>query len=454
MKYKNRKALLIGNDNYLDKKIRTLFFPRNNVRELKKILGNSRIISGYSVTSFLNLNLGDMEKKIKTFFTGNSPDDLLLFYFSGYETKINKQNKHFLYAKNTEKKDFVHTAYDVDILKNLVEHSGAGIKILLFDCCNADSFSAIQETFLHDNGVKSTLDWTGRGVAVLTSSYNPENPQKTKKMKYSHFTRYIIEGIEKKQANSNGNSTITFEELYDYVLLQFKKNAIEQIIHRNISASCEIPVIEYKNDKEIEVDMECKDVHPEPPPLQTRFAAKGWNEIKDNKEYSFFIGYIGFFKTKKSMTKIWNNYVDKYLETGGDDYLSWRLWVDREYFNDKIYRSPVINLTEKKSLSTLFKIAIDKQYNDFIHGLYNGDLQLRMIFLIKTMIYKECKDTVDKNVNAIFHLAGTLEYNKIYFTGNMISFLPARITDKINLQGTCLKDKIYSLSIKDIKDLL
>lgn len=453
MTVKNRKAILIGNGRYSDKKTRSLFFPRNNVRELKKILGNSRFISGYSVTACLNVNLRDMEKKIQTFFTGNAENDLLLFYYSGYEERRVKEDKLYLYAKNTTKKDFIHTAYDIDSLKNLVEHSGAGIKILLLDCCSAESYSLKPETSPKENDFKPALEWTGEGVAVITASHKPINPQKAKNLKYSHFTRYIIEGISTKEADSNNNNRITFEELYDYVLLQFKKNAIMEKPHRNISASCEIPVIEYIRDNGNKDEMEGGDQSDEPSRLQPRFAAKGWNEIKENKEYSFFTGYIGFLKTKKTKINIWNNYVDKYLKEDRDDVQSWKLWVDREYFNDKIYRSPVINSTNKNSLSTLFKIAIDKQYNDFIHGLYRDDLQLRMIFFMKTMIYKEFKDTVDKDVNAIFHLAGTLEFNRIYFIGNMVSYLPAKIKDKINVQETHLKDKIYCLSIKDIKDI-
>lgn len=454
MKEKNRKALLIGNGHYSDKKIRNLNSPKNNVRELKKILGNSRIISGYSVTSFYNLNLKDMEKKIKAFFTGKSKDDLLLFYFSGYKKDIVKEDKLYLYAKNTTKKDFAHTAFNIDILKNLVEHCNAGIKIILLDCCNADDLTITPDTSQKgDDYFASAPDWTGKGLAVLTAPFKLIHTQKTKPKKYSPFTRYIIEGISTRKADSNNNSRITVEELYDYVQLQFKTHGITQKAYRIISASCEIPVIEYIKDKETRINVGTVDVLPEPSCVQPHFAAKGWHEIKENKEYSFFIGYIGFLKTKKTEIDVWDNYVNKYLQADEDTLHSWKLWVDREFFNDKIYRSPVISNTEKKSLSTLFKIAFDKQYNDFKYGVYRDDFQLRMIFIMKTMIYKELKDTVDENVNAVFHLAGSLEFNRIYFTGNMVSYLPLKIQNKIMYEDSGSGDKIFSLSIKDIRDI-
>lgn len=442
-----RKALLIGNLNYSDKNIHRLFAPKEDVWALKAILENSDLIIPYAVSDFLNLSIKKMNKVIKIFFERSTNEELLLFYFSGHGER-DSSNNLYLYAKNTKKNNLNDTAFNINIIKDLVKESKAKIKIILLDCCKAGTLPLEVDFLSGEEAIKKgDVSCESMGIAVITATRSIECAYEKK---YSFFTECIIKYINAKRGNSSNYNKIKIEELWDYIREKFKQNPLQKPVFK-LHSTCEIPIIEYKKSK--------SDIsHTQPVKWPGKIlipVPKGWSGLILNNEYSFLLCYIDLSVNKKIKNErdFWNEYVFKYILNEEDNKTSWKLWVATKYSNDKIFRCPLINDEDAiKQAGKIVTLLLNEKYNNFYFEYDENDVKMKIIITMKNIIYKEGEFQIDVNINTINHLAKKLEYNFLYFWGYGLDYLPKKM--KSRLESTISSENdIYSISIKDTKDI-
>src|SRR5205814_2255008 len=79
-----RHALLIGLSEFADKRLARLNAPSNDVRSLGIVLQDSSRGAFDSVELSLNQDFLAIRDSLSRFFRDRTPDDLLLFYYSGH----------------------------------------------------------------------------------------------------------------------------------------------------------------------------------------------------------------------------------------------------------------------------------------------------------------------------------------------------------------------------------
>jgi len=78
-----RYALVIGNDQYTDRKLSQLKTPAEDARELVKVMSNEKI-GGFESRSLINKSESETRRELSEFLGSRKPDDLVLVYFSGH----------------------------------------------------------------------------------------------------------------------------------------------------------------------------------------------------------------------------------------------------------------------------------------------------------------------------------------------------------------------------------
>jgi hypothetical protein len=130
-----KKALVMGNANYL--KAGHLNYPINDARRIADVLKEV----DYQVTLVEDADLKQMQDSVIAFVRSIRPGDLVFFYFSGHGAQDEEGN--YLIPKDFSATDLLelrYRAYKLEDLRNMLNDSGAKIKVLLIDACSDDPF--------------------------------------------------------------------------------------------------------------------------------------------------------------------------------------------------------------------------------------------------------------------------------------------------------------------------
>lgn len=210
-----RLALLIGNNEYLDKnKFTPLTKPAQNVEDLAKVLSDPKI-GKFEVTKIVNEPLKQVQRAIALFYRKSERDDLLLLYFAGHG-QLDNTDALYLAVQDTEHDFLEISAIPATFIANQMGRSKSKQQVLILDSCHSGAFprSADREA-------------PGATVVVLTASdkreFSFEYDENHSHIKHSVFTHYIIQGLQTGEADANKDGEITVDELYAYVHTQMEK---------------------------------------------------------------------------------------------------------------------------------------------------------------------------------------------------------------------------------------
>ena len=213
-----REALIIAADRYDDQKLRGLRAPARDAEELARVLGDSEV-GDFQVAVSLNEPDHVVRRKLSEFFRDRRRDDLLLLHVSCHGLKDEDGTLYFA-SSNTAVEDLEATAIASEFVNRQMTKSRSRRIVLLLDCCFGGAFA---RGMVHRAGESVAIkeEFEGQGRVVLTASrameYAFEGDSREGDAQPSIFTSAIVEGLESGEADRDGDSRVSIDELYDYV---------------------------------------------------------------------------------------------------------------------------------------------------------------------------------------------------------------------------------------------
>lgn len=213
-----RSALIVANDEYEDPRLRKLRAPAQDAEELGRVLGDPDI-GGFEVEVVHNEPEAVVRRKIARFFANRKRDDLLLLHISSHGLKDDAGRLYFA-AIDTEVDQLDATALWSEFVNRQMTSSRSQRIVLLLDCCYAGAF-AHGMTARAGDAVQVKERFEGSGRAVLTASsameYSFEGDELSGEGRPSIFTSAVVRGLETGEADSDGDSWVSVDELYEFV---------------------------------------------------------------------------------------------------------------------------------------------------------------------------------------------------------------------------------------------
>ena len=146
-------------------------------------------------------------------------DDLLLLHVSCHGLKDEDGTLYFA-SSNTAVEHLEATAIPSEFVNRQMTKSRSRRIVLLLDCCFGGAFA---RGMVHRAGESVAIkeEFEGQGRVVLTASrameYAFEGDNREGDAQPSIFTSAIVEGLESGEADRDGDSRVSIDELYDYV---------------------------------------------------------------------------------------------------------------------------------------------------------------------------------------------------------------------------------------------
>lgn len=227
-------AVVIGNGrfpNEPDKKTwADLKCPKNDIDGLAKLLVNPEKgnFSPENVNVLLDKTSGEIIAAIEEVFYKATKDDLILIYYSGHGVQAgDSPAKLYLSAYNTVFNRPVSTAVSIAQLRELMDIKVSHKKIILIlDCCySGDAGSNFACKGSMDGELAQQLAEQAKGIYLLAAAGSTVAWEREY---YSLFTKYLIEGLETGDADSNGDGHIDIKELFDYIRPRVEKEYPKQ----------------------------------------------------------------------------------------------------------------------------------------------------------------------------------------------------------------------------------
>lgn len=221
-------ALIIANSDYTDPKLAKLTAPGKDAEAFATILKAPDVSAFDEVSTLINQTEPTARRAIAKFFANRKPDDLLLLYFSGHGVR-DEQGRLFLATTDTDHTMLDATAIPAEFVTREMDNSRSKREVLILDCCNSGAFAyGTKGESGASMGTASAFEGTGYGHVVLTATDNTQFAWEGDQIigdevPESLFTHFLIKGLEG-EADDNGDSIITVDELYDY--------AFDQIVNR------------------------------------------------------------------------------------------------------------------------------------------------------------------------------------------------------------------------------
>ncbi len=223
-----RYALLIGNGHYQDPQLENLRSPNLDVRRLERVLRD--LGSFDQIEPLVDVDEGEIRRKLEDAFAERRRDDLVLVYFSGHG-KMDHRGRLYFAAHTTRTNRLESTAVPVDILHKHLEDTRAGSKVVLLDCCYSGSF-AKGFTGRGDEHEAISQQVPSRGSYVITASgrgeraFEPDNAGSADdEVGLSVFTRALCDGLSGAAPDLDGNGWIDAAELDRYLKDEIHKVA-------------------------------------------------------------------------------------------------------------------------------------------------------------------------------------------------------------------------------------
>lgn len=191
-----RKALVVGLNGYMGNN--SLSCCNSDAIEIAELLqrnGDGSI--NFDIFKIIDkCSVSELKEAIERTFADN--DDVALFYFSGHGCV----NETGAYICTTD-----DSGMNMAEIISIVNNSRATNKVVILDCCFAESMG----TILLENDVSALA----KGVTIIAASESWQPSLENEEICHGVFTNLLIEGLKGGAANING--IITPASLYSFV---------------------------------------------------------------------------------------------------------------------------------------------------------------------------------------------------------------------------------------------
>lgn len=215
-----RVALLIAVGQSLDPLLRQLRAPAHDVGSLEGVLRDVEVGGFTDVRTIIDRPRHEIEEAIEDAFADRKPDDVVLAYFTCHGVK-DLHGRLFFAASNTRSDRLASTAVSSVFVNEQMEHSRAGAKVALLDCCYSGAFAkGLAPKGALDGDLAAQI--CGRGTYVITATnsleYAYEGTAVTRNYSVSSsFTEFLVEGLRSGRADWDRDGRISPEDLYWYL---------------------------------------------------------------------------------------------------------------------------------------------------------------------------------------------------------------------------------------------
>src|SRR6516162_7484598 len=204
-----RHALLIGVSEFADGRLARLNAPTNDVIALRGILEDSSRGKFDSVELSLNEDFLAVRDQLSRFFSDRSPEDVLLFYYSGHGI-LGRGNRLFLATSGSNLDTPRTRSISAQEIRDFIEESRAQRQIVVLDCCHSGAFAEHAKAAAPPPAVTSQTFASGdAGLYVLTAADTLQfawdgaelrSRDEAAAVGISRFTSWLVDGLEKGEA--------------------------------------------------------------------------------------------------------------------------------------------------------------------------------------------------------------------------------------------------------------
>lgn len=219
-----RSALFISSSAYSDDQLTHLPSAAADAEELGRVLANPEI-GGFAVSTLHDPAAQQLREAVEEFLAEAESEDLLVLYLSGHGLK-NPRGSLFFAAHDTRPNRLQSTAVSAFFLCSLLNESRAGGIVVFLDCCYGGAFAqGMVPRAAGDPQVGDAFATLGQGArarAVVTASSAIEYAFESERLAESHaepsvFASAMRDGIQRGEADRDGDGWVGLSELFDYV---------------------------------------------------------------------------------------------------------------------------------------------------------------------------------------------------------------------------------------------
>ncbi len=205
------QALILANHQYPQDEFSYLKEAINDAKELSQVL-EKHAIAPFEIEQCFDYKNCDALNRVGEFFLSASPDDFLLFYFSGHARK-DDEGDLYLAMSNTEVKKLLWTGLPAFSLNKIINNSPSRRKVIVLDACYSAAFVKGTRAGHRDIEIPKYIQ-QGTGTVVLTSS-NAAEVSYDREDRPS-FTHFLVEGLKTGTADHDKEGRISVEQWFGY----------------------------------------------------------------------------------------------------------------------------------------------------------------------------------------------------------------------------------------------
>ena len=235
-----RYAVLIAGSRFPDEpRLQDLRLPENDVDGLNAVLGSEE--RGQFSQTYVLKNRPSYEvlRQINQVLRQVEKTDQVLIFYSGHG-KLNRTGQLHLATVDTVLDALESTSVPVQSIKNFVDVSPSTQVALILDCCYSGAVGGAFTRGDVDEQLQSMS--AGRGTYIMTASTGTQVAVENESDEYGVFTNQVIRGIERGEADQNGDGLITMDELYSYVRDRVREEGAQQPMKWDLNVTGELVI--------------------------------------------------------------------------------------------------------------------------------------------------------------------------------------------------------------------
>lgn len=222
----NRYAVIIGANEYSDKRITPLDACENDAKKLYEILTDPKI--GFFPKDNVQLLIGEKVKSslvkdaLDQLGKKSTPNDIVLVFFSGHGA-IDERQRPYWIMQDTDIDKLRATGLAENELSNLFSDIKSTRFIIIIDACYSAATANVSPIKSPGNLEQVFNQFTGSGRVILSASRGDQlslvirSPQHQGNG-YSVFAWHLIQGLSgASDTDQGGDGIVTFDELWTYV---------------------------------------------------------------------------------------------------------------------------------------------------------------------------------------------------------------------------------------------
>ncbi len=218
-------ALLIGVSEY-EPGLHPLPRAARNIQAMQRVLQHPEKGNFDQVETLLNPDLPTMQDAIKSVLGSCTPEDVVLFFFSGHGIRGDRGRLHFA-TRNTGKsltgESMAVAAVPASFVRDVLDASRCQHQVVILDCY-LDAPIGQSSPLASENRLYVDTQLGGKGRAIL-ASFSTIEGFSLREESASVYTRYLVEGIETGAADRDEDGWIAVDELHEYAARKVREAA-------------------------------------------------------------------------------------------------------------------------------------------------------------------------------------------------------------------------------------